>query len=184
MIDRVCQKLVLHPASCCDAVRNIDVAISHNADDTLRISHRVEGDIGRLRLPPAAAPLRADELWQHSCFEVFLRVEGADTYYEYNLAPSGAWACYRFTGPRRGRSFPPTDAPGIRSERSGGLYVMNVTIPIAGLPDRLIAADLRAGLAAVIEDEQGALSYWALAHGAAEPDFHDPETFTLSLPAT
>ena len=42
---------------------------------------------------------------------------------------------------------------------------------------------IAAGFAAVIEDRHGALSWWALAHGAAAPDFHDPATFTLRLPA-
>jgi hypothetical protein len=40
---------------------------------------------------------------------------------------------------------------------------------------------LRLGLAAVIETTDGALSYWALAHPAARPDFHRREGWTLQL---
>jgi hypothetical protein len=37
------------------------------------------------------------------------------------------------------------------------------------------------GLAAVLEDRQGRLSYWALAHLADRPDFHHPDSFILEL---
>ena len=36
-------------------------------------------------------------------------------------------------------------------------------------------------LAAVIEDEAGALSYWALRHAAGVPDFHHPDAYALEL---
>ena len=40
------------------------------------------------------------------------------------------------------------------------------------------------GLTAVIEEEGGVKSFWALAHGdPAKPDFHDPACFTAKLPA-
>ncbi len=38
------------------------------------------------------------------------------------------------------------------------------------------------GLAAVIEDRRGRLSYWALAHPPGEPDFHHRDCFALELP--
>ena len=38
-------------------------------------------------------------------------------------------------------------------------------------------------LAAVIEEEGGVKSYWALAHPAEKPDFHDPACFTATLAA-
>ena len=39
------------------------------------------------------------------------------------------------------------------------------------------------GLAAVIEEQSGAKSYWAIAHPADKPDFHDPACFAATLPA-
>jgi hypothetical protein len=58
---------------------------------------------------------------------------------------------------------------------------MSATLPLAGLPE--CAQTLRAGLAAVIEDERGQLAYWALAHRSTQPDFHDPASFTMQVPA-
>jgi hypothetical protein len=39
------------------------------------------------------------------------------------------------------------------------------------------------GLSAVIEDESGALSYWALRHVPGKPDFHHPQAFAMELDA-
>jgi hypothetical protein len=49
------------------------------------------------------------------------------------------------------------------------------------LPADLAAAPLRVGLAAVVENDQGQLDYWALNHAAARPDFHHPESFGLEI---
>jgi hypothetical protein len=42
---------------------------------------------------------------------------------------------------------------------------------------------LRLGLAAVLEEGDGKLSYWALRHPAAVPDFHHRGGFTAKLPS-
>jgi hypothetical protein len=40
---------------------------------------------------------------------------------------------------------------------------------------------LRLGLSAVIEDDNGSLSYWALKHPSGKPDFHHPDAFALEI---
>ena len=48
--------------------------------------------------PPPAPPLRADKLWEHTVFEVFLRRPGEPGYVEFNFAAlRKPWAAYRFT---------------------------------------------------------------------------------------
>jgi hypothetical protein len=59
---------------------------------------------------------------------------------------------------------------------------MNVRLSPAAIAE-FAGMPIAAGLAAVIEDRDGALSWWALSHRAAAPDFHDPATFTMRLPA-
>jgi hypothetical protein len=53
------------------------------------------------------------------------------------------------------------------------------TLP--GSADLTAAARLRVALAAVIENDTGELSYWALQHAPGKPDFHHPDGFTLEL---
>jgi hypothetical protein len=187
---RVCQKarvmsasaeLIRHPASGCDAIRRI-VVEALRAGDTLDISFRVEGDISMLAMPEASTPQRADGLWQHSCFEAFLQAGKGEAYVEFNFSPSGAWAAYRFSARRRGRESPVLTAPRAEVRRGPDWLTMNVRLSPDAIAE-FAGTPIVAGLAAVIEDRAGALSWWALAHRAAAPDFHDPATFTLRLPA-
>ncbi len=173
-----------HAATRPDAIRRITVALARDAaTGALRISWHAEGAIARLRLPDPAPPLRADGLWQHSCFEAFLRSDTADSYHEFNFAPSGAWAAYRFTGRRSGQSAPAMTTPRIETTRDATSLVLTAVVPLDELPELAQATTLRAGLAAVLEDQRGALAYWALAHHAPQPDFHDPAAFNMIVPA-
>jgi len=175
-------ELVLHPATPGGAVNRIAVAVERTADE-MRLQYRLEGDIARLRLPAAAEAMRADSLWQHSCFEAFLRPDGGDRYYEFNFSPSSAWAAYRFAARRGERESPELSAPAIAGRRDEASFEMSVRLPLAELPELAQAAAIDAGLTAVVEDARGLLTYWALAHGSREPDFHDPATFRLRIGA-
>ena len=166
-----------HPAHPPDTHCHIDAGAELDAvASVLRLRFRVEGDVGRLRLPAPGAALRRDGLWQHSCFEAFLQPEATDIYYEFNFSPSGDWAAYRFAGRRNGRTSPELPAPAVRTARGADRFELTAEITLAALPE-LGAPELGAGLTAVIESETGSLSYWALAHGGDKPDFHDPATF-------
>ncbi len=59
---------------------------------------------------------------------------------------------------------------------------MDAIIDISDLSALRDCHALRLALSAVIEETDGRLSYWALAHPAAKPDFHHAEAFVLSLP--
>ena len=55
-------------------------------------------------------------------------------------------------------------------------YLEELPVPAPG-------SFLRAGLAAIIEETNGSLSYWALAHPSALPDFHHRLGFALQVGA-
>jgi hypothetical protein len=173
-----------HPACSCDAIRRIGVTVEPAAlPDELAIRYQIDGDIARLRLPEPGFARRRDGLWQHSCFEAFLRADASDSYYEFNGAPSGDWAAYRFAGRRSDRASPGMPAPRISFRRHRDVCELTAGIPIGALPELARARAINAGLAAVIEDQDGRLTWWALAHGGEQPDFHDPSTFLLQLAA-
>jgi hypothetical protein len=71
--------------------------------------------------------------------------------------------------------------PRIEFHRHADACALTATLPLAGLPELAAAPALHAGLSAVIESADGALSYWALAHGGDRPDFHDPASFTMRI---
>ena len=175
-------ELLIHPATHNKAIRRIAASIARDAD-SLQFSYRIEGDIAALRLPAQTEAIRADSLWQHSCFEAFLKVDGSVNYYEFNFAPSGAWAVYCFAARRQDPESPALAAPSIACRRDAESFGMSASLPLAAVPELAAAAAIEAGLAAVIEDARGLLSYWALAHTAREPDFHDPATFLCRVGA-
>jgi hypothetical protein len=146
--------------------------------DILRLVYGLEGDLSRLRIPEPGPSRRADGLWAHTCFEVFVMAQGGNGYREFNLAPSGAWAVYDFRGYRDGGEVAIEPAPEINVRRSGDRLELDAKICHAFLP---AGRPLRLGLSAVVEDAAGGLSYWALRHPPGKPDFHHADAFALQL---
>jgi hypothetical protein len=165
--------LVPHPTSPRSPLAACTVAVTRAGDGSLRAAFRLAGNLAELAIPALQPPARADRLWQHTCCEVFVGVEGSPAYREFNVAPSGAWAAYGFTGYRAGMTpLATTVAPGLAREASGDALVLGLALPPDLLPPP--EARWRLGLAAVVEDRLGRLSYWALRHTDVKPDFHAP----------
>jgi hypothetical protein len=69
----------------------------------------------------------------------------------------------------------PARAP-ADSARAAHRLQVNVRLDLRNLSRIVVLA-----LAAVIEDENARLSYWALKHASPKPDFHHPDAFVLEL---
>lgn len=143
------------------------------------IRYLVRGDVSAIRMPPPAPAVRTDELWKHTCFEAFVAPEAGDSYFEFNFAPSSAWAAYGFSAYREGmHALDGVDPPIIEHEITpdGLLITVSLFAPNVARIARRVA------LTAVIEDTHGERSYWALAHAPGKPDFHHRAGFVLELP--
>jgi hypothetical protein len=174
--------LIPHPDSIRPVPDRIDVDLDRPGSSQLRLHYSVYG--GCLRLPPPVAPTRRDELWRTTCFEVFIRPGHGPGYFEFNFAPSTQWAAYGFSDIRTGMR--PADLiapPRIEVRAMPAAFELEVLLSL-DTGDFPPAIPWRLGLSAVIEDLDGAKSYWALAHPAPRPDFHNPDAFTLDLPAS
>lgn len=177
-------QLLAHPDTPGEWVWSIGAEVELTPGAALLCHYELHGDVGRLRVPAARAGRRADELWQHTCFEVFAAPPGGG-YYEFNFAPSLEWAAYRFSGYREHMTPAAlARAPGIKARRTPDRLELTVHLYLEGLAGLARAGQLRLGLSAVIEDDGGRLSYWALHHAPGNPDFHDPDAFALELPAS
>jgi hypothetical protein len=173
--------LLCHPDSERGPVRGVRAHVLAAADGSLSVAFTIEADIARLRVPAPTRPRFADGLWKHTCCEVFVARKGSPAYHEFNLAPSGEWAAYAFRGYRERADLDAAELdPGIVLERSARALELEATLRLDRLaPDA--RRPLALGLSAVIEDRDGALSYWALAHAPGRPDFHHTEAFALDL---
>jgi len=171
--------LRLHPDSLCAAVTDIEADVVR-AGRSLVLEYVVTGRIGDLRLPPAAAAERTDELWRHTCFEAFVRTSPGAAYYEFNFAPSTRWAAYRFSGYRSGmRAATEIAAPRIAVQSSQTSYRLQAALDLDQMASLQGGTAWRIGLSAVIEEVSGNQSYWALAHPPGKADFHHADGFAL-----
>lgn len=149
--------------------------------EALRCRFEVTGCGVKTPSPSTEAPARCDGLWRHTCLEVFAGAVRDPGYIEWNLSPSGDWNLYRFDGHRKGGR--PEEAVADAAPRvdcRNGVLVVEADLPLA--PLGLATAGLEVGLSAVLEADDGTLTYWALAHVADRPDFHDRRGFKLRLP--
>jgi hypothetical protein len=178
--------LVSHQDSGASSVSKIRVSLNRSQSSYFRVQFTAVGDAAQVIWPGngtfGSGPWsRADQLWQHSCFEVFAKLGDGTSYLEINLATSGQWAAYRFSDYRSGMlpaEYIKLVAGGWRfRERRTELYAM-FEVPIGFAMD-----DWHLALSAVIEETDGTKSYWALKHPPGPPDFHHPDCFALTLPA-
>jgi hypothetical protein len=172
----VVHELIRHPDTPCDAVDRIDVAVARPQPGVLALRYTVSGRIAGVRIAPPTESLRADQLWQTTCFEAFVRTAPNVGYYEFNLAPSSQWAAYHFAGYREGMALAELAPPAIITGANATHVDVDALIylPANDEPWWL-------GLAVVIEEASGAKSYWALKHPAGKPDFHHDDGFALEL---
>jgi hypothetical protein len=187
-------------------VRAIYASGCLNPSGRLELDYTLWGDVNDIALPaPAGAPGRRDELWRHSCCEVFARPgmgapEGKpsgkpyderyderydEPYFEWNFSPSGDWAAYAFAAYRESRVDLQHSQPACHSRQPRpDALVLTAAANLPDAPPRTsprTSPGWRLNIAAVVEDRAGALSYWALSHPRAYPDFHDRAAFTLTL---
>src|SRR5262249_27006861 len=154
----------------------VDHAGALGATATTNIWFGVGAPADRFVIAEPRDPERAENLWQTTCFEAFLRAEDADAYREWNFAPSSEWAAYDFTSHRDGRADAEVAPPYIRMEDNLTWWALGATIAVDA------ETHWQLGLSAILEERDGIKSYWALAHPDGDkPDFHDPVCFAARL---
>src|SRR5712691_1721964 len=150
-----------HPDSRSLAAARVEVAVARPRADRLVLSYVVTGQISDIRLPPVRPAARTDELWQHTCFEAFVRAASGPAYYEFNFSPSTQWAAYQFDGYRSGmRVVAEIGAPVIEARSGPDSYTLQASLALDRLPDLPPDASWRLGLSALIENQSGGKSYW------------------------
>ena len=146
-----------------------------------RLAWPADDSAAAVLLPDSkAAPQRRDQLWAHTCLELFIAIPGEKRYWEVNMAPNGDWAVYRLDDYRQGlRPEPQLAALPFQLHHQLGLLELQLHW---NLPAELAAAaELELGASAVIEHLDGEISYWALNHPAPQADFHHRQSFALRV---
>ena len=114
-----------------------------------------------------------------------MRAPPEAAYYELNFSPSQEWAANRCSDYRTGMAVaemsPPPVAMACDFGGPGkGSFELSAIVDMSALP---LQNPWQVGLSAVIEETNGRISYWALAHPSGKPDFHHRDCFAAELPA-
>lgn len=178
-------ELHCHPASPCPVPLTLRVGLQRSRSQLVLV-WRLQADPADIVWPEPRPAGPADGLWQHTCFEAFVRRDDrSPAYTEFNLSPSGQWACYRFRAEREREIDAPAAVPPVLQVQpliDGAQLTARIELPQAAGADE-DGIGWRIGLSAVIETTGGHLSYWALHHPADRPDFHHPAGHVLHWPA-
>ena len=173
----------LVPFESCELGEAIDVraGIGWEGDGSiLVVRFWVIGPIDRLKIPPISdAPQRLTGLWETTCFECFLGALGQEQYWEINLSPNGDWNVFQLDGYREPlRQEQAIETLPFWVERDGDRMTLEMRLDIQKLG--LCRDAIELSVTSVLQETTGDISYWAVAHIGAEPDFHLRKSFVIS----
>lgn len=146
----------------------------------IEMTYIVSGNLDTLRIPlPVVSPLRMDHLWEHSCFELFVAVQQQAAYWEFNFSPAGHWNAYGFSSPRQGMQ-PEAQIKEVYvlTKKMPNQLVLTANVPLLKAWKNV---KLDIGISAILQDQQNTRRFFALQHRGEKPDFHQRETFILSV---
>ena len=172
-----------HPATPCSVVHSLQVRVERTEAGGLFLQYLLSGDLAQILFPAPQAPAFTDGLWEHTCFELFVGVQGESAYREFNFSPPGQWAAYAFNVYRERVGWQVQREPVVRlvpvSETGKGSdgVLLEVWVSAVNLPPKPDNKPFELALTAVIETITGEKSYWALKHPAEHPDFHHRNGF-------
>jgi hypothetical protein len=174
--------LSAHPTTQCDAIQRLDVRLSFQSPGVITLSYTLRAVMSRIRVGTEVAPAPADGLWKHTCFEAFLQPGGSPGYYEFNFSPTRQWAVYRFDAYRAGMTpMSLATPPDISTRKAADYLELQATFPLPFSADAGAARRTKLAVAAVVEEDNGRLCYWAGRHPQGKPDFHHSDGFAFEL---
>ncbi|AFZ00040.1 DOMON-like domain-containing protein [Calothrix sp. PCC 6303] len=147
----------------------------------LVINYQVIGDIAEVIIPQGNnLPIRQNELWEETCFELFLGIKDSPGYWEFNLSPNGNWNIYRFDDYRQGmREENTIKFLPFRFDQKADTLLLTLEFDLESLIS--INDLLDVSITSVIKFKDETLSYWAISHSAQVADFHQRDSFAIQL---
>ncbi|MEL7446927.1 MAG: hypothetical protein AAGK02_14145 [Pseudomonadota bacterium] len=157
--------LMLHQTCDLGPIRAVTANVSPTSQGC-DAEFRLDGNIHGIKVPALAPSERTDNLWKTTCFEIFWQPIGGTCYREFNLSPSGRWAAYDFDSFRDNGRDAPVDAIAVSCSHNDGELVLTASIASA------LPGPAQVALNAVVEHNNGAIQFWALAFPPGKPEFH------------
>jgi hypothetical protein len=162
-----------HPLSRSRELSQVRVSV-YRQDTHFILCYEITGNVQSIKAPASQLARRCDELWRHTCAELFIAAVQREDYAEFNFSPAGHWAAYGFSGYRRDMQQLKSESPEITQHGCDTRLQMSVNVSIPEIYRRVA---IQLGLSMVIENNDGECSYWALRHDSTQPDFHHRENW-------
>lgn len=147
------------------------------------IDYQVKGAVQSLALDDSTPKGRQDELWKNTCFEFFLKPFGGKSYFEANLAVSGAWNFYQLDDYRKNlRPVVECPAPHVLYKHEEDKLHLHVDWDLKWLQKRSsVSGPILLNPSVVLKNLKNEASYWSVSHSQEKPDFHHADQFQLSF---
>ncbi len=148
------------------------------------LDYRIRGDIDRPRLPPQAASKFQDLLWSKPAWKRSSASPTATPTSNSTSRPRASGRCIDSKPIGKDvTSLNPLPPPRVIVRRHGEELEADIDIHLGAIPGLTAAEikgrELRLAVSAVMQSDQGVISYWALAHPPGKPDFHHRDGFAL-----
>ena len=175
------QHFILQPFTSNNPISDLQITGNiARADNNLNLNYQLLGNLSPIKIPPVTEkPTRQDRLWETTCLEFFLGIKNSPKYWEFNLSPAKHWNIYRFNDYRqnmREETALNTLPFAIKTQP----HSLNLSLKLDLDPIITLNQQLEISITAVIERDRH-LTYWALTHPCAKPDFHLRDSFIINL---
>lgn len=164
---------------------NLSLNFECSLNNSLLISNfTIRGDLEKVSL--LTAPLQINrqmDLWNHTCFEWFIKPKGQNNYWEFNLSPQGSWNVFSFKDYRSKIEIENRAHLLFFDRKITGTKQIDFSSVIefnSIFNDKKIS-EFSMNICSVIEDKKQQKSYWSLIHLQNKPDFHHPSHFIHNI---
>lgn len=126
--------------------------------------------------PASDSNERSLNLWESTCFELFIKHPNEDAYLEFNFSPSGKWDAFEFDSYRLPKILRRLEDVGCSITQSEH----NLTIDLQ-LPKEWINTEIIGNATAVIELKDESIHFFAYKHCETKADFHDQDSLVINF---
>ncbi len=154
-------------------------------DQNFIAKFRITGNIDQIILPlEKDNGERKYDLWEETCFELFLKYPDNSWYIEFNMSPTTDWNSFFMSHYREHvGELETVKNVEIRTERKYECYSLVAKIKFNEINqyarEDFLNNKIEIGISAITKYKDGKNRHWALNFGEKAPDFHDSKTYQL-----
>lgn len=136
------------------------------------VSFSVSGNLEAYQIPTKQKQKRDNNLWESTCFELFLANSEMDGYYELNLSPSLAWNLYYLSDYRA----TPKEVC-IKNEIEIETFHNEDSLKLSCKFEMKTDVFNLYNVAVILLTQSNQRHFWSVHHRSEEADFHDKDNF-------